>query len=76
MRYELQKRVARELDARIPRGYGRSEQSRRQNVFRSEVNALWLHHGEPREEDIGTAAAHMQALFPGFLPNVVPRSKA
>ena len=72
MKYELQKRLARELNARIPRAHGHSERSLHQNIFRSEVNALWLHHGAPREEDIRTAVAHVQQQFPGFVPNILP----
>jgi hypothetical protein len=74
MKYELQKRLARELDARIPRAYGHSEESLHQNIFRSEINTLWLHHGGPREEDIRSAAEHVRQLFPGFVPNILPPS--
>jgi len=71
MPYERQKRVAREINARIPRGYGRSERNLPQHLLRLEVNARVL-HGQLMESAISEAVAHIQTLYPDFVPNIVP----
>jgi hypothetical protein len=72
MKYERQKELAQELDARIPRARGRSEHSLYQNIFRAEVNARCL-HGEPMEEAIGRATVRIRAShFPDFVPLILP----
>jgi hypothetical protein len=70
MPYEHQKRVAREINARIPRCYGRSERNLPQHLLRMEVNARCL-HGQPIEEAIREATTHIHTLYPDFVPNVV-----
>ncbi len=72
MKYARQKKVAQELDARIPRARVQSEQDLYQNIFRGEVNARCL-HGESMDDAIAGATARIRAShFPAFVPIVLP----
>ncbi len=68
MKHELQKRVQKELDERIPRGRPGSAQ----NIFRMQVNAYRL-HGLEFDESRAQATDGVRRYYdPAFVPLVLP----
>jgi hypothetical protein len=67
MRYERQKMIQKELDARIPRGL-RGEP---QNILRHIVNSQRL-HGMNFEKSVEFAINFVRERYPNFTPIIFP----
>ncbi len=71
MRYERQKTIQKELDARIPRWLrGEPQNTVRQIVFNQRL------HGKTFDESVEIAVTFVRQSYPNFTPKILPQPQA